>query len=98
MIMGFEESSFGVKNFIFCIPFLPFVFFQNRKYFKEFLWKDKINQISWIVFLTFVKMCILISLIYNLQQNETLAFYAIYTLFFFPFLKTFKFLRQKKGA
>ncbi|MBO7484107.1 MAG: hypothetical protein J6T55_03195 [Alphaproteobacteria bacterium] len=98
MIMGFDENAFNIKNFIFYLPFVPFVLFQNRKYFKEFLWKDKINKVSWIVFLTFLKICILIALIYNFRQNETLAFYVIYALFFFPFLKTFKFLMQKRGA
>jgi len=97
-MMGFEESSFHIKNFVFCFPFLPFVIFVNREYFKKFLWQDKINPVSTIIFLTFLKIMVLMVLLYNLQQNETLAFYVIYILFFFPFSKTFKFLRQKRGS
>ena len=98
MLMGFDERTFNIQNFIVYIPFVPFVLFLNRKYFKEFLWQDKINPISWAIFLTFLKLSVLIAIIYNLRQNETVAFYTIYTLFFFPFLKTFKFLRHKRGT
>ena len=98
-----EMAIFDVDNFAPFVPFVPFVVYKYRDYFIPPSAKDLEKDLSMpskMFFLCYkTQFLAIISIILGLaySYNPQVSFYITYTLFFFPFSKTFKFLKQKKG-
>ena len=94
--LGIVKNYFNEETITSFVLFVPFVVYKYRDYFEPTPVQKMMSRMFLLVFKTQLLAIISAPFCLMLDEIPRFSFYVIYTLFFFPFIKTLKFLKQKK--